>query len=186
MIVAFSRVIGPVPIDVVIREKHEANLAITKIPIERGADITDHAYREPYQLDLEITSGASVATWNALKRFQQSRQPFTIVSGLEVYRNMLIEHLDAERDAQNAFVLFGNVHLTEVIITSSGVAPSSQGSQGGRPGGAGSTRAARPSRSGVTGAGAQSRAAETVARGDSATRAVPANQNSSILSRLTG
>ena len=43
MVVAISRSLGPVPIDVMLQERHLSRLSITRNPIEFGADVTDHA-----------------------------------------------------------------------------------------------------------------------------------------------
>ena len=52
MVVAISRSLGPVPIDVMLQERHLSRLSITRNPIEFGADVTDHAYVEPKELRL--------------------------------------------------------------------------------------------------------------------------------------
>ena len=117
-IFAFSSAIGPVPIDVVITEKHNSTLSITEIPIENGARITDHAFLMPKRLTLDCATKNAAATYNALVMFQESRVPFTIVTGLFIYENMLVKSIDAERDAQFSSVLKFTAELQEIIIVS--------------------------------------------------------------------
>lgn len=139
--IAFSRTIGPVPIDCVVSEKHESTLNITEIPIESGSVITDHAVVMPKKVSLDIGSGSAVASFSALVALQESRAPFTLVTGLNVYRNMLIKSINPTRDAQFGHVLRANVDLQEIILVGTAQAA---GTSGGQPGGAGSTKAASP------------------------------------------
>lgn len=184
--ILFSASIGPIPVDVVIREQHNSSLGITEIPIETGAKITDHAYVEPKKLVLEFADSKAALTYNALVRFQESRVPFVAVSGLYVYSNMLIKNLSAERDVKTSRILSGKAELQEIIIVSTGYA-TSQGGAGessttpGKQGGKQSTKAAAPSPKTTSGAATQNRAGGTVARGDARTSTVPAAKSQSIL-----
>jgi hypothetical protein len=188
--IAFSGSIGPVPIDVVIREKHEATLTITQVPVEVGADMTDHAYVEPCKLSLEIADGAAAETWAALERFQGRREPFTIVTGLKVYTNMLMSLVAAERDETHSGIFNGNIDLQEVLIAETAVVADTGGTT--RTSATAGTvadnpNAARtPSPTTTTGTQTQARAASTTSRGDAVTVPVepasPARQ--SVLSRL--
>ena len=187
MAILFSGLIGPIPVSVIVRESHQSNLGITELPIETGAKITDHAYVEPKRISLEFADAYAAATYNALVRFQESRVPFTFVSGLFVYNNMLIKSLSADRDFAFSSVLNGKAELQEIIIVSTSYTAAEGGdspTQSGKPGGEKSTKAARPltERSGdaVTG----DRAAATTLRGDAVTRTVPAAENRSILSSV--
>lgn len=125
-----SRAIGPVPVDIIEKETLESTLKVTKLPVEFGADITDHAYREPRRIVLEGVIGGSltrsstgrveaVAGWQALKQLQESRIPFTLISGLDVHQNILIEKLTADRDKDWSRVLKFTAECTEIIIVSS-------------------------------------------------------------------
>ena len=169
---AFSSAIGPVPINCVISEKHESSLDITEIPIETGARATDHAVVTPKKLTLTIANDGAAATYNALVRFQESRVPFSVVSGLRVYGNMLIRQIDAERDATFSRVLRATVDLQEIIIVSTAYAADPGGETGagssdrGQPGGKKSLRAAPPSSERAKDAATANRASGTVQRGD--------------------
>lgn len=146
----FNRAIGPVGIDCVITEQHESSLEVTKIPIEFGADVTDHAYVQPKRIQLEIATGNAASAYNALVRFQETRIPFVLVSGLYVYTDMLIKKLDAERDASFSTVLKCSATVEQIIIVGSAMAlisnliPSASFGLAGQAGGANSRRAAAP------------------------------------------
>ncbi|QJD54323.1 hypothetical protein [Aminobacter phage Erebus] len=189
--ILFSGVIGPVPVSVIMREQHESSLGITELPIETGAKITDHAYVEPKKISLEFADANAAATYNALVRFQESRVPFTMISGLFVYRNMLIKNLSAERDARFSRVLNGKAELQEIIIvgtayaspTSQDAAPKVPGKTP-KPGGAQSTRSATPTAERSLGQATADRTSGIAMRGDSPTVTVPPTQSQSILSRM--
>jgi hypothetical protein len=117
--IAFSKAVGPVALDLFVSEKHESVLEITLNPVEFGADITDHAYSQPKKVMLDVADGSAALTYQALVRFQESRVPFTLVTGLDIYRNMLIARLEADRDREFNNVLRCKVDLQEVIIVSS-------------------------------------------------------------------
>lgn len=143
--ILFPRSIGPVKVDAVIKEIIESRLKITEMPIEFGADVTDHAYVEPMRITIEGIIGGSlltsssggravaVAAWQALKALQQSREPFTLISGLDVHRNILIESLIAERDKDHSMVLKFTADLREIQIVgsaySAGIAGAPAGGQ---------------------------------------------------------
>jgi len=124
------RSIGPIPVDVVVKETIESSLKITERPVEFGADITDHAYVQPKKLVMECIIGGNLATglsgravaiagYQALKWLQESREPFVMVSGLDIHTNMLIEKLVPERDVNWCNVLKFTVELKEIQIVGS-------------------------------------------------------------------
>jgi hypothetical protein len=184
--IVFSRAIGPIPINVVISETHESRVSLTKNPIEAGADVTDHAYVEPKKVTLDFADSNAAATYQALVRFQESRIPFTLVTGLKAYSNMLIEVLTADRDKDTAFVLKGRAILSEAIIVETAYAASETTSQNdGQPGGKKSTSAARPSAGRAADPATADRASGTVNRGDVTTTTV-SDEDRSALSKFLG
>lgn len=122
MIIAFSSMIGPVPLQVLLSEKHNSEVEVTSNPIETGAEVNDHAYVKPKKVELEIADGNAAATFNALVTFQEARQPFTLVTGFKVYENMVITEIDATRDKTHSKVLKATVRCKEVIIVETGTA----------------------------------------------------------------
>lgn len=115
-----SRSIGGVFVDVVISEEHESEMEIAEHPVEKGAKISDHAWRLPAKVTLElaIAGERAVASFQQLLDVQAAAEPFSLVTGLKVYQNMLIKRLSATRDKENARVLKFEAELQEVIIVS--------------------------------------------------------------------
>lgn len=126
-VVAINRKIGAVAIDVVLEEIHTSTLSITRNPVEFGADVTDHAYREPRRLTMNIATGkgreAAARTYQSLVRLQNTRIPFDLSTGLDYYKNMLIEAIAIQRAEANAQILNGIVDMLEIIFASSASTP---------------------------------------------------------------
>lgn len=183
--IAFSRAIGPVPIQCVIREKPLTELEITEIPVEFGAAITDHAYPLPKRVTLDIADNGGAATFNALVRFQESRVPFTLVTGLSVFRNMLIKRIEPDRDKDFSTTFRATVDLQEIIIVETARA-ADEGQEGGKPGGTKSTKAATPTKGRAGDAATGDRASGPVQRGDAPAKGVEPARSQSILSRIAG
>lgn len=180
--ILFSGAIGPIPVSVVLTESHSSTLGITENPIETGAKITDHAYVEPKRLTLDFADANAALTYNALLRFQESRVPFTVVTGLYVYSNMLIRSLKAERDDTFSRILKGSADIQEVIIVETAYASADQDSEvpdSGQPGGAKSTKSASPSKGRAGDATTRDRVSGSVQRGDAPAKTAPINTASS-------
>ena len=184
-VIAFSRAIGPLPIDCVLSEKHTSEVEITSNPIETGAEVNDHAYVKPKQVVLEIADSSAALLYNALVRFQESRVPFYLVTGLSVYKDMLIQAIDATRDKTHSTVLKATVTCRQVIIVSTGSAPGGGGKQpSGSPGGKKSRGAAAPSKEGANNPSTSTRVASTVQAGDNPTTAVSSGKSQSLLKQM--
>lgn len=121
-VIAFSSLIGPVPLNVLISEKHTSEVEVTSNPIETGAEVNDHAFVKPKKVELEVADKNAAATFNALVAFQESRTPFTLVTGFRLYENMIITEVDATRDKSFSKVLKATVRIKEVKIVETGTA----------------------------------------------------------------
>lgn len=170
------RFIGAVPVSIVTEEEHESTLTITRLPIEFGADVTDHAYVEPRSVTIRgligtgtpgfLGSFISAAGYQALTRYQKSRVPFTLITGLDFYRDMLIESITVPRTTDNVGVLEFTARLRQIVIVGSGFNASTLGAiSGGQAAALGAVTLA----AGL----ASRRASPTVKRGDNVVR--PAN-----------
>lgn len=119
---------GIIP-QVVIEEKHRDELVITNHPVQSGANITDHAFKQPTMLSLRYgwsNSGALFTldlgtpsvndVYDMLLKLQAGRQPFDVVTARYKYSNMLIRSIDLVTDitTQNAIVV--DVMLQQVIL----------------------------------------------------------------------
>lgn len=180
--IAFNRLVGPVPIDCVVTETHNSEIEITEIPIENGARITDHAFILPKKVTLDIATGNATASYNALVAFQESRVPFTLVTGLFVYSNMLIKSLKADRDKTFSSVLRCSADLQEILIVSTSYVADPTGESSGDPTTNSNSSSVNSQNAGDT--ATADRTTGTEMRGDTGTTSTTGD-DSSYLSRLT-
>lgn len=119
---------GIIP-QVVIEEKHRDELVITNHPVQNGANITDHAYKQPSMVSLRYgwsTSGALYSldlgapsvddVYDMLLKLQEERKPFDVVTGKRSYKNMLIRSIDVVTDKATEKSIVVDVVLQQVII----------------------------------------------------------------------
>jgi hypothetical protein len=111
------RDIGGVFVDVVVSEQATASMEIPQHPVENGAKTSDHAYRVPTEIEMSCAaSGDPVATYRALFGIMKAAQPFDIMTGFDLFENMLIESLTPSRDCGTGAILQFDAHLKEIII----------------------------------------------------------------------
>lgn len=126
-VIVRSRRIGPFVADLTVDEHATDELAITEHPVEQGADITDHSYKRPARVT--IRCGYSNSSTRALGnphyvdsvyseflRLQVERQPFDVLTGKRVYRNMLMARLSCSTDEKTENALEMVVECQQVII----------------------------------------------------------------------
>lgn len=121
---------------IVVEEQHEDELTITDHPVDIGAAITDHAYKEPSVVTLSIgfsASGNSVVptqnpvlggTTNDYLRkiysfflgLQVRREMFEVLTGKRNYSNMLLKSISTSTDASTEHMLGLTVTCREVLI----------------------------------------------------------------------
>lgn len=120
---------GIIP-QVIIEEQHTDELMITEHPVENGADITDHAVKQPAQLimrcgwsqsgsnvpGLSLTQPSPKDAYQMLLDLQATRQPFDVVTGKRTYSNMLIRRLTTITDDETENALVVDVELREIIV----------------------------------------------------------------------
>lgn len=122
-----TRSIGGITMDVTVEENHTDELEITEHPVEQGAAVVDHAYVKPSTVTIKAgvsdasnkaTAGdkRSVAVYNALLKLQGTREPFDLVTGKRVYKNMLIKSLAVVTDQATENVLMVTAELQQIII----------------------------------------------------------------------
>lgn len=133
-----QRNIGGFIADVTIEEDHTDEVVITEHPVERGASITDHAYKRP--ASVIIKAGWSNSTWAAfgnpfyvqlvykkMLTLQASLQPFSITTGKRIYNNMLIRRLSIVTDEKNENALSATFECQEILIASTQTVSSGSG-----------------------------------------------------------
>ncbi|MBC3540662.1 phage baseplate protein [Rufibacter sediminis] len=105
--------IGAVTLDATVNESHQYLANVTTHPIESGGFVTDHVYEEPREVTIEgeITSspviffgnlgGLSdrrIEAYDQLVSLYKTRDIVTLVTGLKIYTDMVIQSLSFPRD----------------------------------------------------------------------------------------
>ena len=122
------RSLGGVFVDVVISEQATASMEIPDHPVERGAKISDHAWRVPTKLTMSCAASASpVLTYQAIFEVMKRAEPFDVVTGFAIFENMMIESLAPARECDSGQILKFEATLKEVIIVDTQVSASANG-----------------------------------------------------------
>ncbi len=138
--------IGGIVIDASVGEEHLTTADVTENPVEDGAKITDHVQLKPAQLTMEgVISDAplgyavigniqnfkqsvvslfsqtyrSIDYYNQLLALQTARKPFTVVTGLKRYTNMILAELSVPRSADKGGAIHFRAVLKEIRIVES-------------------------------------------------------------------
>lgn len=125
LILTRPRMIGTVFPDIVVREINRDDLLVTDHPVETGAAISDHAFLRPKEVEMVCGwsnstggfSGYIDLAYAQLRALQAEREPFLVITGKRVYRNMLMASLQVTTDERTENVLMVQCRLREVIIT---------------------------------------------------------------------
>ena len=108
--------------DAVFKTEHNATMMITEHPVQTGAPIADHAYLEPEEITCEIGmtdvngDGLSVQMYQQLRELMGRREPFTLVTRLHSYENMLISALSAPDDYTTMFALKAAIVFKQIRV----------------------------------------------------------------------
>lgn len=108
------RAIGTIIPDIVAEEHHRDQLVITDHPVERGAAISDHAFKLPVEVEMRCgfsNSSAGIegyvqAVYQEFLFLQASRVPFDMFTGKRQYSNMLIRSLEVTTDERSEHALY--------------------------------------------------------------------------------
>ena len=108
-------------------EEHAVRLSKTSYPVETGGSLVDHAVIQPRTLklagwvsDLLVPAGRRGSpsrgkdAWSQLNQLIESREPFLVVTLLDVYPSMLITSLKAPVDRTTGRALRFEMELEEV------------------------------------------------------------------------
>lgn len=122
-----QRRVGDVTADVTIEEVHDDQLTITNHPVEQGAAITDHAYKNPARLQVIIGFSNSSEQagndaeyvnemYNQLLTMQIKRELIDVLTARRNYANMLVAGigLATNQDTENSAII--TVALQEVLL----------------------------------------------------------------------
>lgn len=133
-----QRNIGGFIADVTIEEDHTDEVVMTEHPVERGASITDHAYKVPSKLTVTAGwSNSSLAAlgnpfyaqlvYDALLNMQASLQPISITTGKRIYDNMLVRRISVKTDEKTENALMVTIEFQEILIVSTQTVSSGSG-----------------------------------------------------------
>lgn len=131
-----SEAIAIIP-DVVISEEHDVEVTVTRHPVDQGAPISDHAYKNPFVLnvrfgwsdssrlinsvlDTSILRGylSTKEVYEQLLKLMDNRELLTVSTGKRIYQNMLITKLSTSSTADTESALICDITFEEVIIVS--------------------------------------------------------------------
>lgn len=116
-----KRSIGPFNGYVCMTEDSTDVLEITQHPVQRGASITDHAYLQPATVSIRFIYTPNLTTpldqtYQQLLDLQASREPFTIVTGKRVYKDMLFKSMGVTTDVTKENILSVIGDFQQVIL----------------------------------------------------------------------
>jgi len=116
-----KRSIGPFNGYVCMSEDSTDVLEITQHPVQRGASITDHAYLQPSTVSIRFIYTPNLTTpldqtYQQLLDLQASREPFTIVTGKRVYKDMLFKSINVTTDVTKENILSVIGDFQQIIL----------------------------------------------------------------------
>lgn len=126
-----KRMIGSINVDVVINESTNDTLTVTKQPVQQGASISDHAYKEPTVFTATISFRDNSSNkplsqiYDDLLALQASRVPFTIVTPKRVYANMLMTSLGqtTDKSTENSLAIILSAQETLIVKVTTTTVP---------------------------------------------------------------
>lgn len=105
-----TKSIGGIEIDAFVTENHKRSCVATEYPVEDGSVFTDHIHVNPDTLSITGVVGSSKIAnqeggftrvfdvYQELSDLIDKKEPVTIVTGLKVYDNMVLENFSVDRD----------------------------------------------------------------------------------------
>lgn len=109
--------------EVTIEEQHTDEVTITAHPVERGAPVTDHFYRNAAQLTVKVGSSAAFIGSTDLSNFytdliamQRSGGLIAVQTGKRYYDSMLIHSIEVDTVAASENAMMLTMQLQEVIL----------------------------------------------------------------------
>jgi len=121
--------IDTIEIDAVLNEIHQYDADITENPVEDGTVYSDNVVLQPIRLEMtcRITdasasllnlrfSGAADDAFKSLVRLQRSRETFDVVTGINVYKNMMLQSVSIPRESSDGRSIRFTAILKEILI----------------------------------------------------------------------
>lgn len=125
----FLAKIQQITVDAVLSEEHVYDSEITENPIENGTPTTDHQILLPVVLDMECRisdatanlaqlnfPGRSVEVFKDLVALQKRKEFITVVTGINVYTNMLIKRIGIPRTSADGNSIKFSLNARELLV----------------------------------------------------------------------
>jgi hypothetical protein len=120
-VVKSTRRIGTFAATVTMDESAVDEIEITKHPVQRGATIADHAFVKPATLTIKVAFDSAERpveeTYRLLREAQAAREPFEVVTGKRMYKDMLMQSIAVTTDKTTESVLSCTIKLEQVLLT---------------------------------------------------------------------
>lgn len=116
---------------------HSQTARATDHPVQRGANISDHIFVEPYVLQITIINSEcqesfingqfsnswsrSASTWEVLKELQKQKVLCTILTRLGKYENMFLESISTTDTIDNLYDIQATCTFKEILIANTSV-----------------------------------------------------------------
>jgi hypothetical protein len=127
--------VGSIDIDVTVTDNHSLKSIVTNHPVEDGSNLSDHVYNEPdsYSMQGMITNTPlrgpgllgfggttdSVQTvFDALRKLRDDKIPFTVITSLRRYENMVFSDINIPRDSQTGQTLRFSATMIQIVTVS--------------------------------------------------------------------
>ena len=123
-----QKYIGALFIDAFSSEVHGCASEVTEYPIEDLGSVADHVNLSPDTLEVEGVVGASgiystegggfnwIDAYVAIRDLRDTKQLVSVITGLRVYTNMVIEDFSVPRDSESGASLVFSISFREVKI----------------------------------------------------------------------
>ena len=129
---AYIRTLAGLAFDIVLSESESAEVTVTDHQIETGAQVSDHAYLNPREVELEIGQGTIEnlddprEMLESLRKVMEAREPVELYTGKTYYPAMLITSLQVNTDHTTENVLMATIRCREVTIVDTAEVDASQ------------------------------------------------------------
>lgn len=122
-----ARFFGPIKALVTFEEVQTDRQTITSHPVEQGAEISDHAFDEPAEVNIRFgATNSSVEAggdegyvtnlYQQILALKSKRIPFRIQTGKRLYDNMLLTEITVTTDERSEAALMITAHCRQIII----------------------------------------------------------------------
>lgn len=121
--------LGPVRLDASISEEHAIKFRISREPVENQTSYTDHILELPRPLEIvgvitanpdqlipTFSNTRHIQGWKRLLELAQLRAPFTVVTSLARYRNMVVVSLETSRSRANTNAIIVRASLEQLQL----------------------------------------------------------------------